>query len=180
MLPVARKLRSSADFTAVVRTGRRAGAARLVVHLRPPATSDSPVPPGRLARAGFVVSKAVGNSVTRHRITRQLRPLMWQRLTALPDGTDVVVRVLPAAAGASSAELAADLDSTVAAASRPGRRRPARPRPAQPGAAQPSAARPARNRSQQHRAERNRAEPSRAESNRAGGSRDAADDGSTR
>lgn len=130
MLPVARKLRSSADFTDVVRSGRRAGAKRLVIHLRAPA--DRLIPPGQPARAGFVVSKAVGNSVTRHRLTRQLRPLMLSRLTALPPGTDVVVRVLPAAAGSSSAELAADLDRTLAAAARSGRPRYTGRRHAQP------------------------------------------------
>lgn len=118
MLPVARKLRTSADFTDVVRSGRRAGAKRLVIHLRAPA--DRLIPPGQPARAGFVVSKAVGNSVTRHRLTRQLRPLMLRRLTALPPGTDVVVRVLPAAAGSSSADLAADLDRALQAATRSG------------------------------------------------------------
>ncbi len=59
---------------------------------------------------GFVVSKAVGNSVVRHRVTRRLRALMAQRLTALPEGTDVVVRAQPAAAAARFDELAAELD----------------------------------------------------------------------
>jgi ribonuclease P protein component len=59
---------------------------------------------------GFVVSKAVGNSVVRHRVTRRLRALMAQRVADLPDGADVVVRAQPAAATARFEELAAELD----------------------------------------------------------------------
>lgn len=67
------------------------------------------VPP----RVGFVVSKAVGNSVVRHRVTRRLRHLMRDRLAGLPSGTGVVVRALGPAATASSAELGADLDAAL-------------------------------------------------------------------
>jgi len=56
------------------------------------------------------VSKAVGNSVVRHRVTRRLRVVVRDRLRGLPPGTQLVVRALPAAAAASSGELAADLD----------------------------------------------------------------------
>lgn len=66
--------------------------------------------PTRPPRVGFVVSKAVGNSVVRHRVIRRLRAQVADRLELLPPGTDVVVRAQPAAAVASSAELAADLD----------------------------------------------------------------------
>ena len=65
------------------------------------------------ARVGFVVSKAVGNSVVRHRVTRQLRHLMADRIGTLPAGCALVVRALPAAAGASSSELGADLDGAL-------------------------------------------------------------------
>jgi ribonuclease P protein component len=65
------------------------------------------------ARVGFVVSKAVGNSVVRHRVTRRLRHLMADRIGTLPPGCALVVRALPAAAGASSSELGADLDGAL-------------------------------------------------------------------
>jgi ribonuclease P protein component len=86
----------------VVRSGRRAGTRRLVIHLLPTGGGGSP-------RAGFVVSGKIGGSVVRHGITRKLRPLVRARLAELPDGTDVVIRALPAAVGASSDDLAADL-----------------------------------------------------------------------
>ena len=107
MLPSAARLRTPAEFAATIRAGFRGSSANVVVHLRP---THRPGP----ARAGFVVSGKVGNSVVRHRITRRLRPLVRERLIALPAGTDLVVRALPAATAASSASLAADLDAGLA------------------------------------------------------------------
>ncbi|MCP2168967.1 ribonuclease P protein component [Goodfellowiella coeruleoviolacea] len=71
---------------------------------------DTPTLDGPSTRVGFVVSKAVGNAVIRHRVARKLRHLMRDRLDALPPGTRLVVRALPAAATSTSAELGADLD----------------------------------------------------------------------
>lgn len=64
----------------------------------------------RPARVGFVVSKAVGGAVTRNRTKRVLRHLVADRLNRIPQGSDLVVRANPAAAEASTAELAAELD----------------------------------------------------------------------
>jgi ribonuclease P protein component len=67
---------------------------------------------------GFVVSRAVGGSVVRHTVTRRLRHLVRDRLSVLPAGCALVVRALPAAAAATSAELAVDLDAAIARALR--------------------------------------------------------------
>ncbi len=104
MLPVRRRIRRAEDFRVVVRAGSRAASRTMVVHVH---CADPQTP----ARAGFVVGRAVGGSVARHRVTRRLRHLMVDHLETLPAGTDVVVRAMPPAAGASSAELAADLSS---------------------------------------------------------------------
>ena len=61
------------------------------------------------ARAGFVVGKAVGNSVVRHRVTRQLRAAVRAELHRLPPTADLVVRARPEAATAGSAVLRRDL-----------------------------------------------------------------------
>lgn len=75
------------------------------------------------ARAGFVVSKAVGNAVVRNRVRRRLRHLVRPHLDDLPGGTLLVVRALPPAAEASYETLGTDLASALTAA-----RRPRRPR----------------------------------------------------
>ena len=89
---------------------RRAGTPLLVVHCA--VGTD----PSRPARVGFVVSKAVGNSVIRHRVTRRLRALAGSRLAALAPATQVVVRANPVAAQATSAELGDALDAALARA----------------------------------------------------------------
>ena len=112
MLPPAHRLRSSAEFSEVVRRGRRSGRPLLAVHLL---ASPEPSP----ARAGLVVSKAVGGSVVRHRVARRLRHLLRDRIASLPPGSRLVVRAAPGAGTASSARLAADLDAALAAVQRP-------------------------------------------------------------
>ena len=62
-------------------------------------------------RAGFVVGKAVGNSVVRHRVTRRLRAVVLDQLDRLPPTADLVVRARPEAAEATSADLRRDLST---------------------------------------------------------------------
>jgi ribonuclease P protein component len=78
----------------------------LVVHVLTASPDDLDSP----ARIGFVVSRAVGNAVVRHRVQRRLRHLFHDRLADLPSGSQVVVRALAPSAAASYAELGADLD----------------------------------------------------------------------
>ncbi len=103
MLPHEYRLRTRHDITSAMRRGRRRTSTRLVVHI---AFGDRPGP----ARAAFAVSSAIGNSVVRHRLTRQLRAALTPLLPRLPQGTDVVIRALPAARGASYPDLVADLE----------------------------------------------------------------------
>ncbi len=117
MLAAAQRLRRGTDFAAAVRGGRRAGRTTVVVHL----LLDEPAL-ASTARAGFVVSKSVGNAVTRNRVRRRLRHLGRARIDALPPGAMLVVRALPAAAERSYLELGADLDGALARATS-GRRR---------------------------------------------------------
>ena len=111
MLAVGQRLRRRDEFTAAIRTGRRSARGGLVVHL-----ARTTAAPARSARAGFVVSRAVGGAVVRNRVRRQLRHLIRDRLAELPAGTDVVVRALPAAVGRSYAQLGSDLTQAIAAA----------------------------------------------------------------
>jgi len=96
------------DFSLVVRRGRRAGRSTLVTHFLPGEASASGA-----ARVGFVVGRAVGGSVVRHRTLRRLRHLVRDRLPLLPAGSLTVVRALPPAGAAGSATLGRDLDATL-------------------------------------------------------------------
>jgi ribonuclease P protein component len=102
VLSPAHRLTDGASFQRTVRTGRKAGSRTLVVHL-----ADDP--DASQARVGFVVSKAVGNAVVRNRVKRRLRHQAREHLVSLPGSAVLVVRALPAAGSASSAELARDL-----------------------------------------------------------------------
>lgn len=114
MLPRAHRLTDAPGFTHAVRRGRRAGGRHLVVHLWEPtgdaADSGDAVP----ARAGLVVSKAVGQAVVRTQVKRRLRHLLRDRVGMLRVGSILVVRALPPAAEASSQALGADLDRALA------------------------------------------------------------------
>lgn len=106
MLSASHRLRRSADFTHVVRGGVRAGRPSVVVHAR---VRDETPDPARTARVGFVVSKAIGNAVTRNRVKRRLRALVRDRVADVDPQVDWVVRAL--APAAHTPELAGDLDS---------------------------------------------------------------------
>ena len=108
MLPAAHRMRLKSDFEAAVRRGRRAGRRNLVVHAVICEGNGDAV-----ARVGFVVSRAVGSAVVRNRVRRRLRAAMAVRAASLPRGALLVVRANPAAAGASSGVLTADLDAAL-------------------------------------------------------------------
>ena len=109
MLPPANRMRRSAEFTAIVRNGRRVRCGTLVVHSLVPAdpAGSAAVPP----HVGLIVGRTVGGSVDRHRVSRRLRAQLAARLARLPAGSGTVVRALPTARTAASTVLAADLDA---------------------------------------------------------------------
>ncbi|MFG3338270.1 ribonuclease P protein component [Glycomyces sp. NPDC048151] len=126
MLPADARIRSSRDFGSALKRGRRAARGGVVVHWAPaiaqpedPA-AQPPTPPAadanRTARAGFVVSKAVGNAVARNKVKRRLRHAVAAELPHWPPGTEVVVRATPRAAERDFTQLQRDLTEAVQAA----------------------------------------------------------------
>jgi ribonuclease P protein component len=97
-------MRARTEFAAAVRGGVRAASPAVVVHL------DPSVPGGTAPHVGFIVTRSVGTAVVRNTVRRRLRHLVRARLDRLPNGARVVLRVNPAAAGRTSAQLAVDLD----------------------------------------------------------------------
>jgi ribonuclease P protein component len=120
VLPSESRVRRGDEFARAIRAGRRSGRAHLVAYLA--MAEDGPegsekafdeARTGPVARAGFVVSKAVGNAVVRNRVRRRLRHLCADRLGALPAGSILVVRALAPAAEADSALLGRELDAAL-------------------------------------------------------------------
>lgn len=68
-------------------------------------------------RFGLVVSKAVGDSVTRHRVSRRLRHIAATLVEEVESDLLVVIRANPASAAATTEDLERDLRKGLAAAS---------------------------------------------------------------
>ena len=110
MLPASARLRKSSDISTVMKSGTRFSAKLVVLHVAQGSSEQSKV--------AFAVGKNVGNSVVRHRVTRQLRHAITPLLPALPSGSHVVVRALPAAATASYSQLSENLNFVLAKANK--------------------------------------------------------------
>jgi ribonuclease P protein component len=64
-------------------------------------------------RFGFIVSKAVGNAVTRNLVRRRLKAASFELLETITSGTDIVVRALPGAAQAGWTTLQHEMRTAV-------------------------------------------------------------------
>ena len=108
MLSQENRLHRSSDFRRVVRTGVKVNYGRVVVYAArqdsdkeraahvarsAPHTQTSGNPP----RVGLIVSKAVGNAVVRHQLSRRLRHTCRDLIPSMPSGVDIVFRALPGA-----------------------------------------------------------------------------------
>ncbi len=101
------RLRTSTDFSTTVRSGVRNGRRNLVLY-------TASIEAGEPSRIGFIVSKAVGNAVTRNLVKRRLREAGALSLHTHGTGLAVVVRALPAAATASWEQLLSDYNAALA------------------------------------------------------------------
>lgn len=98
MLPQHQRIRTAAQFFDTQRSGSRFGNRNVVVsvNIRPVV--------GQGPRAGFIVSKAVGNAVIRNKTKRRLRAIVADLfnhdfgMDISQGSVDVVVRALPASA----------------------------------------------------------------------------------
>jgi len=81
------RLTESADFARATKSGLRFSTQNFVGYLYP-TTLNQP------ARAGLIISKSVGGSVTRHQIARKVRHTLREIYPQLPTGGLLVVRAL--------------------------------------------------------------------------------------
>ena len=87
MLAKTARLTESGDFARATKSGLRYSTANFVGYLYPTGLSQP-------ARAGLIINKTMGGSVTRHRIARQVRHVLQENYSQLPEGSLVVVRAL--------------------------------------------------------------------------------------
>lgn len=85
MLAKANRMSSSEEFAFTTKNGAKANSGSLTGFLVKTLNHQPP-------RFGFIVSKKIGGSVTRHRVTRQLRHLAAPWVEKTPDSSLVVVR----------------------------------------------------------------------------------------
>lgn len=102
MLARPSRLTLGSDYRLVVRRGSRCGGARVV-------TSMLSTGENRTARFGFIISKQVGSAVVRNTVRRRLKAVCAEAISRVPEGTDVVIRALPASATATYDELRSDV-----------------------------------------------------------------------
>ena len=87
MLAKTARLTESGDFARATKSGLRYSTTNFVGYLYPTGEKEP-------ARAGLIISKNVGGSVTRHRIARQIRHVLRETYSQLPEGSLFVVRAL--------------------------------------------------------------------------------------
>ncbi|MDR1790767.1 MAG: ribonuclease P protein component [Propionibacteriaceae bacterium] len=107
MLAKPYRVKSGQDFARVLSAGVRSGTAHLVVYLK--------VRQAGPARVGLIVSKKVGNAVTRNQVKRRLRHVAAAELPTLSPQADIVIRAL---SPASFADYAAELHTALAGCKR--------------------------------------------------------------
>jgi ribonuclease P protein component len=102
------RLRSSADFARVMRSGERTAAPGLVLRYLAPGGSDVP-------RVGFAIGRALGKAVVRNRTRRRLREAVGPVLPAMRS-CDLVFVARADAIEAPSHELARTVADAVSTA----------------------------------------------------------------
>ena len=93
MLAKSARLTESVEFARATKSGLRFSTQNFVGYLYPTTTNQP-------ARAGLIISKNVGGSVTRHRIARKARHTLQENYSKLPNGSLVVIRALNSASTA--------------------------------------------------------------------------------
>lgn len=104
------------DYRRIVRNGNRVGGAFCITYAVSRALPDEQDPMLKRqdpARFGYIVSKAVGNAVTRNLVRRRMKSITDAMLQDGMTGFDIVFRALPAAAAATYSELEQGMQKAV-------------------------------------------------------------------
>ena len=89
MLPKIHRLRATKDFENVTKNGVKVNTEIAVIYaIANPLTQKN-------SQTGLIVSKTVGNSVQRHKTSRQIRNVVQKMLKQIPNNIQIVIRALP-------------------------------------------------------------------------------------
>lgn len=89
MLPKKHRLSRSKDFEKVTKNGVKVNTEIAVIYaIANPLTQIN-------SEIGLIVSKIVGNSVVRHKVSRQIRNVVKKILNKIPNNIQIVIRALP-------------------------------------------------------------------------------------
>jgi ribonuclease P protein component len=102
VLKRANRVVTAGDFRSTVRKGRRVTTPHALLYIARREPSD-------VTRVGFIVSKSVGNAVTRNLVTRRLRAIGHEVVLSRPTGTDLIIRALPGSPGVSWTSLQSEI-----------------------------------------------------------------------
>ncbi|MBN1121692.1 MAG: ribonuclease P protein component [Anaerolineae bacterium] len=95
------RLRRSQDFSRLREEGRRWQSNKLILNVLPNGLPHN--------RFGFIVSRRIGNAVTRNQLKRRLRAAVQSWLSNLPEGYDVVIIARQSAAAITYHQLVTEL-----------------------------------------------------------------------
>jgi len=113
MLAKTHRVSAPADFRRAMNKGVRVNFNAVTVYVLNRHDSDP-------SRAGFIVSKAVGNAVTRNVVKRRLRDITAAVMVDFPTGFDIVVRPLAGSDSVMFDVLMKDVTEAVVRVSRRG------------------------------------------------------------
>ena len=89
MLPKKHRLSRTKDFEKVTKNGVKVNTEIAVIYaIANPLTQNN-------SEIGLIVSKIVGNSVVRHKVSRQIRNVVKKIINKIPNNIQIVIRALP-------------------------------------------------------------------------------------
>jgi len=109
MLAQKNRLRKASDF-ALATKGKRVSGENFLLYVASPTPGDQS---GAQVKVGLIVGKNVGNSVVRHRVSRQIRHAIAPHLNKFSDGTLLLFRAHPGAAKSADQNLASEISALV-------------------------------------------------------------------
>ena len=109
MLAQKNRLRKASEF-ALASKGKRVSGENFLLYVATPTNGERS---GAPVKVGLIVGKNVGNSVMRHRVSRQIRHGIAPHLNRFSEGTLLLFRAHPGAAKSAEQNLNAEISALV-------------------------------------------------------------------